>query len=299
MHGWLILDKPEGISSAGALNQIKRYIKPYKIGHAGTLDPFASGVLLVAIGQATKLVKYAITKNKSYLFTVNWGENRDSLDVTGKITETNLLIPTAADIIEAIKEWSGCIEQVPPDFSAISINGNRSYKLARCGQKVDLKSRLVFLSKLQLMNHSDEKKESDFFLECGKGFYVRSLARDLADKLGTCGYVSSLRRLSIEKFSQINAIKLDYIIQMLHNGRDSNCLNQYLIPLYSVLDDILVHYISAEDAKRLHNGQKIKLCTNNVGQQEVVACNAEDKKLVAICRIEGPDLVPIRGFNFN
>lgn len=295
MHGWLILDKPEGLSSAQALNHIKRYVKPYKIGHAGTLDLFASGVLLVAIGKATKLIEYAMLKNKAYSFTIKWGDDTDTQDNTGNIIQSSDKRATLEELQKVIGALgSGWVWQRPPDYSALHINGTRAYQLARAGEKVELIERKVFLESVEIISHNEQ--QSEFILKCGKGFYVRALARDIAMQLKGCGHVSALRRLAIEKFSLCDAIKLDCLKKVLHNAERSDCLLPFLKPLHAVLDDILVVYVSEEEEKKLLNGHAVESKVLIDEGKSVAVYSQETKILLAICNVSDWMLIPHKVF---
>ncbi len=318
-HGWLLLDKQVGVSSAAAIQVLKSIFKPLKVGHAGTLDPFASGLLLVAIGEATKLIEYAVVGEKAYNFTVTWGEEKDTLDICGNTTDKCFNIPTQNEIIEAIPEFLGEISQKPPKYSAIKVQGNRSYKLARENKDFELSSRPVLCNKLELINGN-----SSFYLECGKGFYVRALARDLAYRLNTLAYVSSLRRMKIGKFLVADAITIDYIEELLINFKCNPQPDQYienykqirknkeslaqslfpkLIPIHAVLDDILVFHVSEDQAKKIKHGQTITILDDQLtdncdvnNEQEIVKAFFDDK-LIAICRYSNGVIIPKKVFN--
>ena len=298
INGWLVLDKPEGISSTKALNAIKKITHKAKVGHAGTLDPFASGVLPVALGEATKTVSFSMNSIKEYKFKVKWGIATDTLDVEGKITNTSKHIPELTDIQNTLNEFIGIIDQTPPDFSAISINGKKAYKLARDGIKPDIKSRAVTSYELKLLSHNANPTdaESEFYLKCGKGFYVRALARDIAKKLNTCAHVTHLRRLSVGTFSEKNTISLDFIEDIVHNLNALDILKKHLKPVSAVLDDILVQQINSEEAQDLRHGKKIPLRIE-ANETDNVATMFE-KELVAMCISEGLLLKPKRVFNF-
>lgn len=303
MNGWLLLDKSEGISSANALNIIKRLFKlsgypPIKIGHAGTLDPFASGLLVVAIGEATKLISYVMQNNKSYEFSIKWGENRDTLDREGRITKTLEYIPKKEDIEGILHTFVGRIMQQPPEFSALNINGQRAYHLARRGEEVKLSPRLVEVYELYLKQHDEGNAISEFYVSCGKGFYVRSLARDIASTLNACGYVLNLRRVKNKKFHVSDTISLDKIKNIVHNDDRINLaksLQDYIKPINCVLDDILVHDLSEAEAKKLKNG--LSLLTEKKFQENDEVAAFFEERLIAICVFQQGSLKPKRVFN--
>lgn len=290
MNNWLLVDKPAGITSAFVVNRIKKLFKPSKIGHSGTLDPFATGLLMLAIGEATKTVDYCLNKDKDYEFTITWGENRDTLDIDGKVTSTSPILPTQPEIEAIIQSFIGEIEQTPPNFSAIKINGERAYKLAREGREIEMHSRKVTCYSLKTL--ASNGKTHTFHLSCSKGFYVRSLARDICDKLGVCGYVSSLRRTKIGKFKVEDAISLDILENIVHTAGISS-IDKHLLPVTAVLDDILVEQVDETTAKRLLQGQRIK---TDRPAADVLAIK-HNEKLIAMAAISDGTLSVKRAFN--
>ena len=292
INGWLVIDKPAGITSTDVTNQLKRLIRPTKIGHAGTLDPFATGMLLVALGEATKLVEYVMDKKKSYEFTVCWGEDRDTLDLDGKVLGTCEKIPTKEEIQAILPEFLGLKAQVPPNFSAIRVAGKRAHQMSRDGEDFVLPPRNVTLHDINLVEHKDN--QSKFVIKCGRGYYVRSLARDLAKRLETFGYVCALRRVSSGKFTIADVISLALIEEIVHNP--GNDLEKFILPVNAVLDDILVQQVNSQDSIKLQNGQKLPLVIK--GQDgDLVSANCSDH-LVAICRIKNQFIFPVRVFNY-
>lgn len=302
IHGWILIDKPEEVSSARALGPLRRLLRKTKIGHTGTLDPFASGLLLVAVGEATKLINYAMDDKKEYEFTITWGENRDTLDREGAVTASSTKIPTAAEISAIIPQFIGTIMQEPPIYSALKVQGKRAYQLARAGEELTLSSREVTCHNLTLQSH--DGAATTLRLTCGKGFYVRALARDIAALLGCCGYVSHLRRTRLGKFMVHDAIKLAYLEKLMHNADAANALNLLQVQkLEVVLDDILVQQAKAGHAARLHQGQSLLLDDIAQGavaisEQQIVAVQC-DGKLVAMCKYTHGYLKPVRVFNIN
>src|SRR6476661_2784182 len=192
VHGWIVLDKPVGMTSTHAVAAVRRLFNAKKAGHAGTLDPLASGILPLAFGEATKTVPYVVDGEKAYSFTVKWGEETDTDDSEGRVTATSEIRPSEEAILAALPRFTGVIEQVPPKYSAIKIDGERAYDLARDGEVVELKSRPVEIYALTLT--SRDEGSASFAAECGKGTYVRAIARDLGRKLGCLGHVTALRR---------------------------------------------------------------------------------------------------------
>ena len=249
--GWLVFDKPKGMSSAQATGKVRRLFNANKIGHAGTLDPLATGVLPLALGEATKLVSYAMDGLKTYRFTVHWGEARDTDDREGGVVATSEVRPNAEAIESALPEFIGLIEQRPPTFSAIKIDGKRAYALARDGQPVDVPVRQVRIVRLELLSNNPDS--ADFEMECGKGAYVRSIARDLGERLGTCGYVGELRRTRVGCFSEADSFSLDKLEQIEDIARRKGLL----LPIETPLDDIPAVAVMDSEADRLRNGQSV------------------------------------------
>ncbi len=252
LQGWLNLYKSKNISSFKAINKIKKKFNIKKIGHAGTLDPDAEGVLPVAIGNTTKLIKYITTELKIYRFSISWGTQTSTDDSRGDVIYQSNLYPNYNDIVSKTKEFIGNQLQIPPKVSAIKINGQRAYKLFRENKEIDIKSRPVFVKTFKILKHSE--KETFFEIECGKGFYIRSLGRDLAIGLGTFGHISNLERLKVGKFSKETSILLDDLIKI---GNRQNLID-YIHPSISMLDDILAYEIESEsDLFNLSLGKSI------------------------------------------
>lgn len=303
VDGWVNLHKPVGMTSTQALAVVKRALNPQKAGHAGTLDPLASGILPIALGEATKTVPYVQDSIKTYNFTVTWGEQRSTDDAEGEAIATSGKRPALADIKSLLPSFLGEIEQVPPQFSAIKVDGNRAYDLARDGETFELKTRLVYIESLEIVSHSPD--ETSFRCVCGKGTYVRSLARDMGLKLGCFGYISALERASVGPFTLENAISLDIFRQ----NDDKPTPEQVLLPLQTALDDIPVLALREQEAARLKNGNPLAFLSKpdlermsqagiEWGNGNVVtALTTFDKKAIAIVEIEGPELHPIRIFN--
>ena len=294
MYGWINLDKPCGMSSALAVNLVKRILNVKKAGHAGTLDPLASGVLPIAIGEATKVMPYAVDVIKSYLFTVQWGEQRTTDDAEGEIVDKSDIIPCIEDIKKIMPDFIGLLKQVPPSFSAVHVNGVRAFKLARSGQDVNLSSRFVDVLELKLLSFDVENNKADFYLSCRKGVYIRSIARDLGIKLGCLGYVTKLQRVRVGCFRKKNAITLE-MLKTLY----SNCKSSYLLPLWYVLQDIkhLNNFFSEVEIKKLKNGQNIELNNLYVIRNCDICYVSTGNVPVAICSIINSVVRPVRIFN--
>ena len=218
VSGWINLDKPVGIGSTKALSRVRKFLDAQKAGHAGTLDPLASGILPIALGEATKVIPFIQDAAKTYAFTIKWGEATDTDDTEGNIIKTSPNRPKEQDILKALPDFTGEITQIPPKYSAIKIDGQRAYDLARSGADIEMKSRQVVINQLELLEA--RRDAADFRVNCGKGTYVRSLARDIAEKLGTYGHIIALRRESVGYFTLQSAISLE-ILENLINTSES------------------------------------------------------------------------------
>ncbi|MGH1376622.1 MAG: tRNA pseudouridine(55) synthase TruB [Alphaproteobacteria bacterium] len=301
ISGWVNLDKPYGMTSTQAIGKVRRFLNAQKIGHAGTLDPLATGILPIALGDATKTIPFAQDAIKTYLFTVTWGEQRATDDAEGEVIATSDHKPSQKDIINALPTFTGNIEQTPPIFSAIKIHGARAYDLARAGEIPELKSRIVSIQQLDLISHDEQS--ATLRTTCGKGTYIRSLARDLAIHLGTVGYVSMLRREKVGVFTEQNAISLDIIEEMDYVAARSEAL----LPLQTVLDDIPALALKEEETVRLRNGQALQFVSRpdfsrltkvGLGQKEaVIALATYDDQPVALVEQARAEIKPVRVFN--
>ena len=290
-NGWINLDKPLGLSSMQALARVKRALGHKKAGHAGTLDPLATGVLPIALGEATKLIDLVMDHRKTYEFTVAWGVATSTDDAEGHPVATSDSRPSVADIQAVLPKFVGCIMQRPPAFSALKIDGQRAYDLARKGQNVMLAERPVDVFSLTLSPTPLEGGEtSTFTLTCGKGTYVRSLARDLAVALGTVGHVTHLRRTATGPFNLENILPLDRLQEMGHT-----CAWQQVLPVGFALDDILALPITAPQSKRLKQGLPIAAETPEGIKK--VACL--EKTPVAIVGYKDGQWWPWRGLNIS
>lgn len=253
-QGWINLYKPKNITSFKAINSIKKKFSINKIGHAGTLDPMAEGVLPIAIGKATKLITYISNMNKEYEFTVTWGIQTTTDDAEGEILFESSYLPKRKEIEKKIINYIGFISQIPPKVSAVKINGKRAYKLFRENKKFTIQPKKVFIEDLCITDHSINK--TSFKILCGQGFYVRSLARDLAIDLKTYGHISSLKRSKVGKFSEKNSILLDDLLKIGQTHEEINCISTTI----SMLDDILAYEIEEKlDIENLSFGRSIKI----------------------------------------
>lgn len=301
ISGWVNLHKPLNMTSTQAIGKLRRALNCQKIGHAGTLDPLASGVLPIAIGEATKTIPYVQDDIKVYRFTVTWGESRDTDDAEGEVLETSDIRPSEDQILSAIPQFTSEIEQIPPLFSAIKVNGKRAYDMARNGEIPDLKSRIVNIEELTLLEAREH--EADFEMVCGKGTYVRSLARDIANTLGTKGYVSALRRDQVGGFHIDDAILLDKLDGLDYVAARSECL----LPLQTALDDIPALELKQDETVKIRNGQALsfiskidfeRLTKIGLGQKDSITALAMfDGAPVALIEQSKADIKPVRIFN--
>jgi tRNA pseudouridine55 synthase len=297
VHGWVILDKPIGMTSTHAVAVIKRLYAAKRAGHAGTLDPLASGCLPIALGEATKTVPYAVDSRKTYLFTVRWGEERDTDDAEGRVVATSERRPDAAAIQALLPQFTGTIEQVPPRYSAIKVDGERAYDLARGGETVELAPRSIEIHHLQLIGMPDPD-HAVLAAECGKGTYVRSLARDLGRALGVFGHVSALRRNRVGPFHEADMIPLEQVEALCHRAAaGEGHLADTLLPIETALDDIPALAVSPADAARLSRGQAALLRGRDASIIRGVVQVASSGQLVAIAEIDRGEIVPRRVFN--
>ena len=254
INGWIILDKQIGISSRTAVTKISRILKIKKVGHGGTLDPLASGVLPIALGEATKVISFIQDKQKCYSFTIKWGETTETDDLEGAVLERSEVRPNIKQINSIIPSFIGEILQKPPIYSAIKVNGQRSYKLARKNIEVNHEFRKVEIYDLILKKIINLDK-AEFEVKCGKGTYVRSLAKDLAEKLHTKGHVIQLRRLSVGNFEEKDTILIDFTKEIIHSPMIFN----KILPTEAVLDDIPALVLNKTEARQIKQGQKLEL----------------------------------------
>jgi tRNA pseudouridine55 synthase len=254
VSGWVVLDKPEDMTSTHAVSAVRRIFNAQKAGHAGTLDPLASGVLPIALGEATKTVPWLMEADKTYLFTIRWGISTETQDREGKETARSDVRPEPDAIRAALADFIGEIEQVPPQFSAVKVDGERAYDIARSGEAVELQPRRVVVYEAELMG-TDGADFSTLRVRSGKGFYIRALVRDLAAKLGAEGHVWRLRRTAVGPFSEAQSVTLDALEELRHKGAASERLN----PVETALADIPALAINGEDAFKLRQGRPIVL----------------------------------------
>ena len=295
IDGWLVLDKPLGITSTQALARCRHAFNAAKAGHGGTLDPLASGILPIAFGEATKTVAFVMDGRKAYRFTVRWGIATETEDAEGAVSETSDLRPNRDAIEAVLPEFLGTISQVPPRYSAIKVQGERAYDLARDGQALELQARNVEVFRLDLVAMPDAD-HAEFEAECGKGTYIRSLARDLALSLGTVGHVAALRRTRCGPFAEADAISLDKLLSLGHSAPSLGLLRS----VATALDDIPALALTADEAHHLANGQALAVlpllrrcpCPEAATAPALRAMLGD--RVVAIARVEAGFLKPVR-----
>jgi tRNA pseudouridine55 synthase len=279
------------------VSQIKRLFKAKRVGHAGTLDPLASGCLPIALGEATKTVPFIVDGRKVYRFTIRFGEERDTDDADGQATRTSEQRPDAGAIRALLPRFTGTIEQVPPAYSAVKVAGERAYDLARDGETVELKSRPVRIDRLTLIEMPDAD-HAVLEAECGKGTYVRAIARDLGRALGCLGHIAALRRLSVGPFGEVALISLEQLAALCHRAAaGEGNLADALLPVETALDDIPALAVSGADAARLQRGQAVLLRGRDAPILRGTVCITASGQLVALAEIDRGEIVPRRVFN--
>ena len=298
VNGWVILDKPAGMTSTSAVSAVRRRLDARKAGHAGTLDPLATGVLPIALGEATKTLPYVVDGEKSYQFTLRWGVATTTDDEEGEPVEWSNVRPSRPKIETALSAFVGEIEQVPPIFSAIKVDGERAYNIARRGDNVTLAPRRIWIESFRLLDELDNN-HARFAVVSGKGAYMRSLARDLARRLGTVGHIAQLRRTAVGGFREAGAISLDE----LKGFRQSPATFEGLLPVETPLDDIPALALTEQEAVRLRNGQPVPLLKqadferiSAFGEGETVIATTMGK-LVALTKYSAGTVRPVRVLN--
>ena len=298
IHGWIILDKPIGMTSTQAVGKVRWLLQAQKAGHAGTLDPLATGILPIALGEATKTVPYAVDGLKAYRFTVRWGTETDTDDSEGRATKTSDARPTRSQIEALLPQFHGEILQTPPQYSAIKIDGNRAYDLTREGEVVPLEPRPVQIDHLDLVDMPDDST-AVFEAECGRGTYVRALARDMGRLLGCLGHVTQLRRTEVAAFHEDQAVTIAEL-EAAHAADDGGVtLNAYVQPIELALSDLLEVTVTPSDASRLARGQSVLMRGRDapiISGEAFAICKGT---LISLCQVEKGELVPIRVFNYD
>ena len=298
IHGWIAVDKPTGISAATVVARVKRALDAAKAGHGGTLDPLATGILPIALGEATKTVNFVMDGRKTYSFEVTWGAATATDDSEGEVVATSPNRPTEADIRTALPRFIGRITQVPPVYSAIKVDGERAYARARRQETVEIPPREVDVHEFRLVGMTDPD-HADFEVDCGKGTYIRALVRDLAQAIGTVGHISRLRRTRCGVFSEKAAISLANLEALGHNAAQS----AHLLPVATVLDDIPALALTVEEARRVSLGQAIALWpvarrSPLTGLSPGMAVQAKcGDKLIAVAEVGDGMVRPVRVMN--
>jgi tRNA pseudouridine55 synthase len=292
-HGWLILDKDIGQTSTAAVAALKRLFRAKKVGHAGTLDPLASGVLPIAFGEATKTVSFVMDGQKAYRFKVRWGVETDTDDSEGRALSESAVRPSPEAIRALLPRFTGRIEQIPPRYSALKIEGERAYNLARDGEEVSLAARPVDVHRLTLIETMDAD-HAVFETECGKGTYVRALARDMGQALGSLGHVCALRRTRVGSFGEEQAVRFAELERL---GQAGNDLASALLPVESGLAAVPALQVSRADADRLALGQSVLLRGRDAPLLAGMVSVSTQGSLVALAEIEQGALKPRRIFN--
>lgn len=300
INGWLVLDKPYGITSNDALGKLKRILHPEKVGHAGTLDPRATGCLPIAFGEATKTVPFVMDGRKVYRFEVTWGAETNTDDTEGEVVATSDNRPTVDEVQSVLGEFTGTILQVPPVFSAIKVDGARAYDLARDGEEVELEARPIDVHRLSLVECPDENR-AVLEAECGKGTYVRALARDIARRLDTCGHVTELRRLLVGPFGEEDMVELDELIEAageLEEGVPIDTLvEEFILPVRDAMEEIEEILVSDEDAGKIRRGMAVLLRGRSAPLNCELAFASHAGVPVAFGTVEKGRFQPSRVFN--
>jgi tRNA pseudouridine55 synthase len=298
VNGWLVIDKPDGMTSTAVVNKVKWLLDARKAGHGGTLDPMATGLLPIAFGEATKTVAHIMDGPKTYRFTVRWGLETNTDDAEGEPVRESAARPDPAAVERALNEFSGWIEQVPPRFSAVKIDGVRAYKLARADKAVEMKSRAIEIHDIRMIGAPDPD-HMEFAVISGKGAYMRALARDIARAVGTFGHISALRRKAVGPFDENDAISLDE----LESIGQIAAREQKLLPVETALDDIPALAVTESEAVRLRNGQAVSLL-RKVDLQRIAEFDNGDTVLakagtkpVALVRYAAGEVKPFRVLN--
>ena len=295
VHGWVVFDKPYGMTSTQAVGKIRWLFNAEKAGHGGTLDPLASGLLPIALGEATKTVSHAMDGRKVYRFTAAWGEERNTDDLEGEVTARSDTRPSIPNIESLLSRFTGEIQQTPPAFSAIKVDGERAYDLARAGEAVELAARPVVIEELRLVDVPDAD-HATFEVVCGKGTYIRSLARDMGRALGCLAHVSMLRRVAVGPFTEDHMISLEKLEELSHKAPGGNAMEGALMPIETVLDGIPALAIDGTSAQRLRQGQSVLLRGANAPIAHEAVLVTSGGSPVGIGTVEQGSLKPKRLF---
>jgi tRNA pseudouridine55 synthase len=294
VHGWVVLDKPMGMTSTQAVGAVRRLFEAQKAGHAGTLDPLATGILPIALGEATKTVPFAVDGEKAYRFTMRFGVETDTDDAEGKVVRTSDVLPTLEEIESVLPDFTGEISQVPPAFSAIKVDGERAYDLARAGEDVVLEPRWIVVEDLRLVDMPDAAT-AVLEAECGKGTYVRALARDIGRVLGSAGHVIALRRTRVGPFDEQMSVQL----AALHDAAEAGDIGRLLQPVETALDDLPGLSVSSGDAASLSRGQAVLVRGRDAPVLNGAAYAHFKGRILALGELEKGAFRPTRVFNFG
>lgn len=296
VHGWVVLDKDFDMTSTHAVSQVRRLFNAKKGGHAGTLDPRATGLLPIALGEATKTVPFVMDGRKTYRFTVAWGAETATDDTEGEVTQRSDTRPTREAVEALLPRYTGTIMQVPPKFSAIKIGGERAYDLARDGEEVTLEARPITVESLKLVAFSAES--AAFEAECGKGTYVRAIARDIGRDLGCLGHVTELRRTRVGPFGEDDTVSLEELRELAEGQIADQTLEDALLPVEAALSEVPEVKVNRDVAGRLLRGQSTILRGRDAPIEGTVwaSCGGDP---IALCEVEAGELVPRRVFVFS
>ena len=294
LHGWIILDKPVGLGSTQVVGAVKRTLREggyptVKVGHGGTLDPLASGVLPIALGEATKLAGRMLDSDKAYDFTIGFGAETDTLDGEGQVVATSDVRPTLAQIESVLPAFTGPIEQIPPTYSALKIDGKAAYARARAGEQLEMKARGVTIHSLSIRGDEESAEQITLSATVSKGTYIRSLARDIARAAGTLGHITMLRRTRAGPFALDAAVSLDFLAQ---SARE-RALTRVVLPLQAALDDIPALPVTPGQANLLKHGQRLA----GFPEQPGLLLAMDGERPVALVEATADGLAVVRGFN--
>lgn len=298
INGWLVLDKPVGMTSTQAVAIIKRLFDAQKAGHAGTLDPLATGILPIALGEATKTCSFVVDGRKAYRFTVSWGAETTTDDAEGEVSRTSEKRPTIDEIDAILPSFTGEISQIPPTFSAIKINGERAYDLARDGETPELEARPVVIEELCVVDQPDDNT-TVFEAVCGKGTYVRALARDIGRQLGCYGHVIALRRTRVGLFDEEISETMDDLQEAAKLPGAMDLLTVKLLPVEAVLDDLIRLNVTPSDASRLRRGQGVLMRGRDAPIMSGSAYAMSQGRLIGVGELEKGEFRPTRVFNYG
>ncbi len=297
VSGWVVLDKPVGMGSTEAVSKVKWLFQAEKAGHAGTLDPLASGMLPIALGEATKTVPYVMDGAKVYRFAVAWGEERSTDDLEGPVTKTSDRRPSEQEVRALLPKYTGVIMQTPPQFSAIKIGGERAYDLARDGEAVEIPAREVEIGRFDLVEHKDGR--TLFEIECGKGTYVRSLARDMGRDLGCFGHIAELRRTEVDPFTAddfVTVAELEAVMKPEDSDHRFTEMDDFLVETAAALECLPQVAVSDDAATRIRLGNSVIVRGRDAPIEAEEACVTARGRLVAIGAIEAGMFKPKRVF---